>query len=256
MLIDTHTHIYLKQFDEDREAVIQRAINAKVTKMFLPDINSKTRNSLFELAKNYPQNLFPMCGLHPTSVKTDYKKEIESLLSFFAENKNSIVAIGEIGIDLYWDKTFFKQQQEVFALQIELAIENNLPIVVHMRNSFNEIWDIFSNYHTKKPKIIFHCFSGSLEQAKMIVDKTYLLGIGGVLTFKNSDLKNIVKEIPLNMFVLETDAPYLAPVPYRGKRNEPAYIPLIASALSEAKAVDYIDVCRQTSQNAINIFKT
>jgi len=251
--IDTHNHIYLAEFNQDRSTVIEEAISLGVEKFLLPNIDSFSIGSMLQLSKDYPDNCFPMMGLHPTSVKENVEEElaiVEKLL-----NENTFVAIGEIGIDLYWDKTFFSEQEEAFRFQVKLAKEYNLPIVIHSRDSFNELFNILDDIHTPELKGVFHCFTGSEEQAHKIVnDYGFKLGIGGVLTFKNSGLSEQIKNIDLKHLILETDAPYLAPTPHRGKRNQPAYIPLIAKKLAETKGISIEKVAEITTANAEELF--
>jgi len=251
--IDTHNHIYLAEFNQDRSTVIEEAISLGVEKFLLPNIDSFSIGSMLQLSKDYPDNCFPMMGLHPTSVKENVEEElaiVEKLL-----NENTFVAIGEIGIDLYWDKTFFSEQEEAFRFQVKLAKEYNLPIVIHSRDSFNELFNILDDIHTPELKGVFHCFTGSEEQAhKIINDYGFKLGIGGVLTFKNSGLSEQIKNIDLKHLILETDAPYLAPTPHRGKRNQPAYIPLIAKKLAETKGISIEKVAEITTANAEELF--
>ncbi|MCD6179277.1 MAG: TatD family hydrolase [Bacteroidales bacterium] len=251
--IDTHNHIYLAEFNQDRSTVIEEAISLGVEKFLLPNIDSFSIGSMLQLSKDYPDNCFPMMGLHPTSVKENVEEElaiVEKLL-----NENTFVAIGEIGIDLYWDKTFFSEQEEAFRFQVKLAKKYNLPIVIHSRDSFNELFNILDDIHTPELKGVFHCFTGSEEQAHKIVnDYGFKLGIGGVLTFKNSGLSEQIKNIDLKHLILETDAPYLAPTPYRGKRNQPAYIPLIAKKLAEIKGISIDKVAEITTANAEELF--
>lgn len=252
MFVDTHTHLYSEEFTTDIDMVLQKAIDAGVDKFFLPNIDSSSVDVMHTLCEKYPQRCFPMMGLHPCSVKENYKEELAIVNKYLKERKYT--AVGEIGIDLYWDKTFYQQQVEAFEQQINWALEFNLPIVIHCRNSFDEIYEVLSGF-TKLPKGIFHCFSGNAEQAKKIIDNTgFKLGIGGVVTFKNSGLDKAIEHIELKHLVLETDSPYLAPVPYRGKRNESTYIPLIAAKLAEVKKCSLLDVASATTANAKEIF--
>lgn len=252
MLTDTHTHLYLEDFDADREDLITQAGEAGIKKFFLPNIDSSSVERLHTLAKNYPQSCFPMMGLHPCSVKENYLEELELVKRLLHENK--YYAVGEIGIDLYWDKTFFEQQQEAFEKQILWALELCLPIVIHSRNSFDEVYAVLAN-QKQLPKGIFHCFSGNTEQAeKIIALGNFKLGIGGVVTFKNSGLDRVVKETDLKHLVLETDAPYLAPVPFRGKRNEPSYLKSVAEKIAEIKNISPEEVANVTSGNSFEVF--
>jgi TatD DNase family protein len=252
MFIDTHTHLYAEEFSADIDEALKKAIDAGVNKFFLPNIDSSSIDVMHALCERHPQHCFPMMGLHPCSVKENYKEELAIAYNYLQTKK--YVAVGEIGIDLYWDKTFYKEQVEAFEQQINWALKFNVPIVIHCRNSFDEIYEVLSSFK-KLPKGIFHCFSGNAEQAQKIIDNTgFKLGIGGVITFKNSGLDKAVEHIDLKHLVLETDSPYLAPVPYRGKRNESAYIPLIAAKLAEVKKCSLLEVADVTTANAKEIF--
>jgi TatD DNase family protein len=252
MFVDTHTHLYSEEFTADIDEALKKAIDAGVKKFFLPNIDSNSIDVMHALCEKYPQHCFPMMGLHPCSVKENYKEELAIVYKYLQTKKYT--AVGEIGIDLYWDKTFYKEQVEAFEQQINWALEFNLPIVIHCRNSFDEIYEVLCSFK-KLPKGIFHCFSGNAEQAQKIIDKTsFKLSIGGVITFKNSGLDKAIENIDLKHLVLETDSPYLAPVPYRGKRNESAYIPLIAAKIAEVKKCSLLEVATATTANAKEIF--
>ncbi len=251
-LTDTHTHLYLDAFETDRQQVVERSIAQGVTSMLLPNIDNGSLDALIALSDQYPGHCFPMVGLHPTSVRTDYEAELEKLFSRFEERR--FIAIGEIGIDLYWDRTFFPQQQSAFRIQLEFALKTGLPVVIHSRDSFDAIMSILVDYKNSGLSGVFHCFTGTLEEAQRAVDAGFKLGIGGVVTFKNSGLDKVVKEIELKHLLLETDSPFLAPLPFRGKRNESAYINLIANKLSEIKQLTKEEVARATTQNAIDLF--
>lgn len=251
--IDTHNHIYLPEFDEDRSSVIEEAIQAGVTKILLPNVDSSTIGAMLQLSESYPNNCFPMMGLHPTSVKENVEEELAIVEKLLKEK--TFIAIGEIGIDLYWDKTFVQEQEEAFKFQVALAKKYNLPIVIHSRDSFDELLNLLDKIHTPELNGVFHCFTGTEKQAQKIINEYgFKLGIGGVLSFKNSGLADQIKNIGLEHFILETDAPYLAPVPYRGKRNQPAYIPLIAQKLAEVKGVSVDEIAERTTQNAKELF--
>lgn len=253
ILTDTHTHLYSEQFKEDIDEVVQKAINLGISRFFLPNIDSGYTAALLALAKKYPDNMFPMMGLHPCSVKADYQQELTHVEKMLSEHQ--VVAIGEIGIDLYWDKTFFKEQQVAFRHQIRLAKANNLPFVIHCRDAFDEIFEILDEENDENMRGIFHCFTGTLEQAeKIIAYGGFKLGIGGVVTFKNAGLDKVVEQINLEHLVLETDAPYLAPVPYRGKRNESAYIIEIATKVANLKQVSLEEVAKITTSNSKTVF--
>lgn len=253
VLTDTHTHLYSKDFDPDRDLLIQKAIDSGVTRLFMPNVDDESIAPMFQVEKQFPNNCFAMMGLHPCSVNGTYQKEIQVIKYWL--NKRKFVAIGEIGIDLYWDKTFFLQQQDAFRTQIQLAQQYNLPYVIHSRNSFNEVMEIVAEFKDNAPKAIFHCFSGTVEQAEQVIQSgNFKLGIGGVVTFKNSGLDKVVQAIDLKHLVLETDAPYLAPMPHRGKRNEPDHLLLIAKKIAEIKHVSLEEVAAVTTQNSIEVF--
>ena len=251
--IDTHTHLFLPEFDTDRDQVIANAKQIGIEKVLLPNVDSGTILPLLDLVDKFPDFCLPMIGLHPTSVKEDYEKELEVVESWLLKRK--FYAIGEIGIDLYWDKTFIKQQEEAFIYQIKLAKKYDLPIVIHARDSFNEIFNVVKKEIGSGLKGIFHAFTGDLEQANQIIEWGFLIGIGGIVTFKNSHLGDVVKNIDINHLVLETDSPYLAPVPKRGKRNESAYIQFIAQRIAEIKGIAANEVARITTLNAKKLFK-
>ena len=252
MITDTHTHLYSEQFDQDREAMIQRAKDAGVQRFFIPAIDSSYSKRMFSLEENYPNDVFLMMGLHPTSVKENFEIELQHVKDWI--DKKTFVAIGEIGIDLYWDKTFLKQQQMAFQTQIRWAKEKKLPIVIHCRNAFNEIFDILEL--EKGPDLygIFHCFTGTLEQAKKAISYNMKLGIGGVVTFKNGKIDAFLNQIPLHHIVLETDAPYLSPVPHRGKRNESSYITYIIEKLATIYKLPFNEIAAVTSKNSKEVF--
>ena len=253
--IDTHTHLFLEEFDSDREETVQKAIEAGVLKFILPNVDSEKSEQLIQMAKEMPKHVFPLMGLHPSSVKENCQEELNLVVRNLKKHK--FYGIGEIGIDLYWDKTFLQQQIKAFRFQISLAREMKLPIVIHVRSSFNEIFETLElelKENKSLPIGIFHCFSGNLEQAKQAIDLGFYLGIGGVLTFKNSGLDKVVKELPLSRMVLETDSPFLAPTPHRGKRNESAYIPLIAQKLADIHQTSVENIAKITTENAEKIF--
>ncbi|PLX12041.1 MAG: hydrolase TatD [Marinilabiliales bacterium] len=252
IFIDSHTHIYLEEFDNDRQTVVDRAIEEGIKYMLLPSIDKSTFDSMKRLVDDNPQNCIPMIGLHPTSVKDKYKEELKFVEAQLMENK--YCAVGEIGIDLYWDKTFAEEQKYSFRHQINLAKENNLAIAIHTRDSFDEVYEIVKEEQDGNLKGVFHCFTGDLEVAKKIMDLNFYMGIGGIVTFKNSGQDKVVKDIPLESILLETDSPFLTPAPYRGKRNESAYIRLIANKIAEIKEVDLDTVAKQTTYNSINLF--
>ncbi|MGM5630648.1 TatD family hydrolase [Apibacter raozihei] len=253
-LIDTHTHLYSNEFLYDRDEVIQRAIKEGVERFYLPSINSSYYDSMLSLKNDYPENIFLMIGLHPCDVK--YESYTEELL--FVKNKlkeGKFAAIGEIGIDLYWDKSTLAIQQDAFRKQICLAKKYKLPIVIHVRDAFEEIFEILREENSPELYGILHCFSGTLEQALEAISLGFSLGIGGVVTFKNGKIDQFLKEIPLDKIVLETDSPYLAPVPFRGKRNESSYIKLVVDKLSDIYEVLPDKIADITTMNALKIFK-
>lgn len=251
-LIDTHTHLYLEDFESDIQEVMARAKQAGVQKFYLPAIDRAHTRAMESLEAKYPKECFLMAGLHPCSVKEDYEEELRVV--FEALSKRKFAAIGEVGLDFYWDKTFVSEQYKALETQINWALQYQLPLVLHTRNATAETLQVIASHKGKGLKGIFHCFSGTLEQARQIIDQNFLLGIGGVVTFKNSGLGEIVREIPLEYQVLETDAPYLAPVPFRGKRNESSYLTYIAARVAEIKNVDVRQVAQATTRNAEALF--
>ena len=252
-LIDTHTHLYAEEFEQDRTSIVQKAIANGIQKFYLPNIDSSSIEGMLALEKAYPQHCFAMIGLHPCSVNERVEEELGLVNEWLAKRK--FAAVGEIGIDLYWDKTFLKQQLHAFETQIKWAVEYNYPIVIHCRDAFDEIYEVLNSFKFL-PKGIFHCFSGTLDQAEKILNLgDFKLGIGGVLTFKNSGLDKVIQQIDLKHLVLETDAPYLAPVPFRGKRNEPVYLLEVARKLAELKGENMQAIAEQTSANAEFVFK-
>tara|TARA_Y100000385_G_scaffold3158_1_gene3458 strand:+ start:203 stop:970 length:768 start_codon:yes stop_codon:yes gene_type:complete len=251
-IIDTHTHLYLNQFKNDVDLVIERAKNAGIDKFIFPAIDSSHFKDMHELRNRYPENIYLMSGLHPVSVKDNYKEELNLVLKSL--ETHNYVAIGEIGIDLYWDKTFLKQQQEAFEFQIRLAVSNNLPIVIHCRDGFDEIFEILDAEKCSKMRGIFHCFTGTLEQAVRAINLGFKLGIGGVVTFKNGRIDKFLNKIDIKNIVLETDAPYLSPVPHRGKRNESFYVTYVLKKISELYGLNEQEIAKITSKNALEIF--
>jgi TatD DNase family protein len=252
MYIDTHTHLYDEQLMAEEDAMIQRAVDAGVTKMYMPNCDSSTIKTMMHLAKKFPGNCLPMMGLHPTYVKDNYKEELAIVEEWLAKEK--FAAVGEIGIDKYWDLTHINQQIEAFELQIDLALHYDLPIVIHSREATQDCIDVVRKKQNGKLKGIFHCFGGTIGEARQIIDLGMYMGIGGVVTFKKSTLPEMIKEAGLSNIVLETDAPYLAPMPYRGKRNESAYIPLIAEKIGDVMGMSKEEIGRITTGNAAKIF--
>ncbi|OQY05933.1 MAG: hydrolase TatD [Bacteroidetes bacterium 4572_117] len=253
ILIDTHTHLFLEQFDDDRNKVVEDSIKNGVKKLFIPNIDSSTTEKVVKMGKDYPGICYPIIGLHPTSVKGNYREELEHVEQWLSKEK--FYGIGETGIDLYWDKTFKKEQEEAFRYQINLAKRLGLPLIIHSRESFDEIFSVVDELNDEKLKGVFHSFTGTIEQAKKILSyKGFKIGIGGIVTFKNSGLANVVAKIDVGHLVLETDSPYLAPTPMRGRRNESSYLKLIAQKLADVYCVDIETVANITSQNAKKLF--
>ena len=252
-MIDTHSHIYLDDFKDDREEMLARADAAEVKKIYLPNIDSSSIEDLKSLA-NSKENCLPMMGLHPGSVKANYKEELDIILNEIDSNPDYYVAVGEIGIDLYWDQTFIEEQKHCFGIQIEKAKELGLPIIIHCRDAFDEVFEVLEKHYDDRLFGIFHCFTGNEEQAERAIKLGLKLGIGGVVTFKNSGLDKVVKNLKLEDIVLETDAPYLSPVPYRGKRNEPSYIQYTAQKIADIHEMDIQKVHQITTTNAQQIF--
>jgi TatD DNase family protein len=251
-LIDTHCHLYLEELIPDLPGIMQRAENEGISRFYLPAIDSKEINNMLHLEKDYPGKCFAMMGLHPCSVKADYEQELTIVADWLA--KRSFAAVGEIGLDYYWDKSFVAQQADAFHRQIEWALHYKLPIVIHSRESMDDSIRIVKEHQEGQLRGIFHCFTGSYEQAKEIVDTGFYLGIGGVLTYKNAGLAEVLKNISLEHIVLETDAPYLSPVPFRGKRNESSYLKYVVEKLADIKGVTKEEVAKITTQNAQKIF--
>ncbi len=252
ILTDTHTHLYSEAFDEDRDMMIRRALDAGVKRFFVPAIDSAYTEAMIQLEKEYPENIFLMAGLHPTHVKENYKEELRHVEKVLEQHE--CYAVGETGIDLYWDKTFLKQQQEAFVHQIRLAKKNKLPIVIHCRESFDDIFEILEQEKGDDLYGIFHCFTGTKEQAEKAIVYNMKLGIGGVVTFRNGKIDQFLNQIDLKHIVLETDSPYLAPVPYRGKRNESAYIIQVLEKLSDVYALPQEEIARITTANSKEVF--
>lgn len=253
MLIDTHTHLYSEEFDSDRPEMIQRAKEAGIERFYIPAIDSTYTDRMLDLERNYPQEMHLMMGLHPTSVQPEtFEFELEEVKKWL--DKRAFSAVGEIGIDLYWDKSTLGIQQLAFKKQIGWAKEKELPIVIHCRESFDEIFEVLEEEKDEKLFGIFHCFTGTKEQAVRAIGFNMKLGIGGVVTFKNGKIDQFLNEIPLEHIVLETDSPYLAPVPYRGKRNESAYIQNVVKKLADVYGLSEKEIAQSTSQNALSVF--
>ncbi|WP_064715600.1 TatD family hydrolase [Flavobacterium succinicans] len=251
-ITDTHTHLYSEEFDQDRGEMIQRAINAGVSRFFIPAIDSTCTQAMYDLEQDFPENVFLMMGLHPTYVKDNYEAELAHVASELTKRK--FYAIGEIGIDLYWDKTHLKEQQIAFRQQIQWAKQYKLPIVIHCREAFDEIFEILEE--EKSPELfgIFHCFSGTYEQALQAISYNMLLGIGGVVTFKNGKIDQFLDRIDLQHIVLETDSPYLAPIPFRGKRNESSYVVNVVAKLAIIYNKSVAEIAQITTENSKRVF--
>lgn len=252
ILTDTHTHLYSSQFQDDRNEMIQRAIDAGVSRFFIPSIDASYTQKMYDLESQYPENIFLMMGLHPCYVKENYLEELAHVENELAKKK--FYAIGEIGIDLFWDKTFLKQQQHAFQRQIQLAKKYKLAINIHCRDAFDEVFEVLESERAADLFGIFHCFTGDFNQAKRAIDLNMKLGIGGVATFKNGKIDQFLKDIDLKHIVLETDSPYLAPVPFRGKRNESSYTKLVAEKLAAIYEVSIEEIARITTENSKNVF--
>lgn len=253
MLTDTHTHLYSEAFAEDRNHMMQRAFDAGIDRFFIPAIDSGYTEAMYALEAAYPKNVFLMMGLHPTSVKENFEEELAHVEAQF--KRRSFFAVGEIGIDLYWDKSTLGIQKIAFKRQIQLAKKYKLPIVIHCRDAFDEIFEVLETEKSDNLFGIFHCFTGTFEQAQRAISFNMKLGIGGVVTFQNGKIDTFLDQIPLKHIVLETDSPYLAPAPFRGKRNESSYLALICKKLSEIYNISEEELARVTTENSKNIFK-
>jgi len=253
-LIDTHTHLYLPEFDKDRKEMLERAMDKHVSHFILPNIDSESIPQMKKMMAEFPDVCLPAMGLHPTSVKENFEEELS--ICYKELKDGNYIAVGEMGIDLYWDKTFYEQQKTAFKEQLKWALEFDKPIIIHSRDSFQEIFELMDEVWVPELKGVFHCFSGTNADAKKIInDYQFKLGIGGVYTFKNSGLREELKDIGTEHFILETDAPFLAPVPYRGKRNESAYMSLVAERIAEEKNMSLEEVVEITTRNAVELFR-
>ncbi|MDR1415648.1 MAG: TatD family hydrolase [Odoribacteraceae bacterium] len=253
MYVDTHAHLYTTDFDADREQTVARALDAGVTRVVLPDIDASTRQAELDLADRYPDMMIPLLGIHPTSIRETYRQELAALEKSLATGRAR--GIGECGIDLYRDTTYHRQQRLAFEWQLRLAREARLPVIIHSREALREVCAILARQHDNLAGI-FHCFPGDADDARRVIDLGFLLGIGGVVTFKKSAMSDVIRALGIHRVVLETDAPYLAPAPHRGRRNESAYIPLIAAKIAELAAIPVDDVARVTTANALQLFTT
>ena len=254
ILTDTHTHIYSEEFAQDRDAMMHRAFDAGVTRLFVPSIDSAYTDKMYAMQAQYPDNVFLMMGLHPTHVKENYEEELAFVTRALADTTRKFYAVGEIGIDLFWDKTFLPQQQDAFKRQIQLANKHQLPINIHCRDAFDETFEVLESEKGEGLYGIFHCFTGNFEQAQTAISYGMKLGIGGVATFKNGKIDQFLKDIDPKHIVLETDAPYLAPAPHRGKRNESAYVVLVAQKLAEIYRLTVEEIAVITTQNSVDIY--
>jgi len=252
ILTDTHTHLYYETDPEKLSDLMQRSLDNQVCRLFLPNVDSESIPLVFGLSERYPDHCFPMLGLHPCDVKANYKEELDGISKEIAQRK--VYGIGEIGIDLHWDKSTLSIQQEAFRIQIDWAKNLGLPIVIHCREAFDEIFEILNELKDDKLRGIFHCFSGTLEQAHKVIGLGFYLGIGGVLTYKNSGLDKVIQDVSLEHLVLETDSPYLTPVPFRGKPNESSYLVYIAQKLADLKQVSLDEIAEFTTQNSRMVF--
>lgn len=252
MFIDTHTHLYDEKFNEDRSEMILRAIAGGVDKMYLPNCDSTTIEPMLAVESEFPNHCYAMMGLHPCYVKENYEEELRIVRTWL--EKRHFAAVGEIGLDYYWDKTFVEQQKKAFRTQMEWALEFDRPIVIHTRESIQDTVDLVKEYKQRGIRGVFHCFSGSYEMAKQMIDLGFYLGIGGVLTYKNAGIQEVIQKIDLQHLVLETDAPYLTPHPFRGKRNESLYVKIVAEKLSECKGISVTEVERISTENAIKLY--
>ncbi|MBY0476934.1 MAG: TatD family hydrolase [Chitinophagaceae bacterium] len=251
-MIDTHTHLYLGEFKEDLADVVSRAEKQGISKFYLPNIDSSSVADLLEVEAQYPGKCIAMMGLHPCSVNEHYNQELKIVEEWL--RKRPFAAVGEIGLDYYWDKTFIAEQKHAFQQQINWAKELNLPVVIHSRDSMQDCIDLVRVNQNGKLKGIFHCFGGTAEEARQIIDLGFLMGIGGVVTYKKSGLSDVLQTTSINHLVLETDAPYLTPVPFRGKRNEPAYLTYVVEKMAEAMGLSTEEIIRETTKNAQNLF--
>lgn len=257
MLVDTHSHLFSDQFNEDRTEVVEQAIEQGVIKCFLPNVSVSSLQSMLELHKQFPENCFPMAGLHPCEVKENYIKDLDQIFEWINAHKEQTFGIGETGLDYYWDTAFIDEQKNALRVHAQWAKELQLPIILHTRDSFEDNLQIMQEEQNGNLSGVFHCFTGNWEDAEQIIDIGFFIGLGGVVTFKNSgkELRNAVKQIPLEKIVLETDSPYLAPHPHRGKRNNSSLLPLIARKIADVKDITFDEVAVQTTKNAEKLFQ-
>ncbi len=255
-MIDTHSHMFADAFEDDRAEAIERALQSEVDKIILPNIDSTTIDEMLQLHHLYPQHCYPTIGLHPTSVKENYREILEQMQRDILDTDagQKIVAIGETGLDYYWDTSFAPQQQEALKIQLEWSEDYKLPIILHTRESTRDTLDIIKKHDPSKVCGVFHCFSGTPTEAQEVIDMGFYIGIGGTITYKKNNMREWLEQIPLSSVVLETDSPYLSPVPHRGKRNESSYLPLVAQELSELYDLDVAEITKTTTENALKLF--
>lgn len=252
IFIDTHTHLYLSEFDADREAMLERARAAGVAACVLPNIDEESLAPMTDMADRWPELCYPMAGLHPTSVTDEWRTQLSATESL--RDSGTVAGIGECGIDLYWDQSRLEAQKEAFALQLQWSLDSGLPVSIHIRNAFPEVFSVLDLFGDARFNGVFHCFSGGKEEAERAIARGFMLGIGGVITFKKNRLRDVIREVSPESVVLETDAPFLAPDPFRGKRNEPAYLPYVAEALADIWGMPLQSVAGITSDNACKVF--
>ena len=255
MMIDTHSHLFVEEFADDLPQVVGRAKEVGVTNIFMPNIDDTTVEDMLAVCSRYPNYCFPMLGFHPTSVDADSMKKVMEMKKRLVEG-HPYIAIGEVGLDLYWDKTWLREQQKVLEEQIQWALEWNLPLVIHCREAFPELFEVMEPYRNTKLSGVFHSFTGTVDEVEKLMDyENFLIGINGVVTFKKSSLPETLKQVPIERLVLETDSPYLAPVPNRGRRNESAYVKMVAVKLAKLYGMEIGSIERQTTLNALKVFK-
>lgn len=252
-LIETHAHIYSSKFDSDRDEVMDQIREAGIERVYMPNVDVETIDAMLACEEKYPDLCIPMMGLHPCDVKEDFQTQLYVMEEWL--EKRPFAAVGEIGLDLYWDKSFFEQQKEALKIQVDWAKKKKLPVVIHCRESMDETIELIRQEQDGSLTGVFHCFTGTLQQAQEIIELGFLLGIGGVSTFKNGGLDQVIPQLELGNLVLETDSPYLAPVPYRGKRNSPVYLPIIAEKIGDYLAISKEEVAKKTKENAFNLFR-
>ncbi len=253
LFTDTHTHLFDEAFDGDRDSIIEKSLQNNVKRLFLPNVNEDTLQPMFELAQKYPHNCFPMVGLHPCSVKENWENLLEKIFEFCLDKK--FYGVGELGLDFYWDITYKNQQIQALEWQFYKALELDLPVIIHSRESFSEVCDVLEQPHFSDLRGVFHCFSGDYQDAKRALNLNFYLGFGGVVTYKKSNLPEVLPLLPRNKILLETDSPYLSPVPFRGKRNESSYIPYIAAKVAESLSISIEEVAEITTQNSKDLFR-